>query len=94
VHLHLGTQARGLLVPIGAVLFQAAGPQVAVVNASSRVELRKISIGRDFGSTIEINGGLSASDNIVANPPDYLVDGMPVTVQSSGNQLPSADAKS
>jgi RND family efflux transporter MFP subunit len=94
VHLHLGTKARGLLVPTGAVLFQAAGPQVAVVNASSRVELHKVSIGRDFGNTIEINGGLSASDNIVANPPDYLIDGMPVTVQPAGGQPASANAKS
>jgi RND family efflux transporter MFP subunit len=94
VHLHLDTQTRGLLVPTGAVLFQAAGPQVAVVNASSRVELRKVSIGRDFGNTIEITGGLAASDSIVATPPDYLIDGMPVKVQSSGSQPPSADAKS
>ena len=94
VHLHLGAKARGLLVPTGAVLFQAAGPQVAVVNASSRVELHKVSIGRDFGNTIEITGGLSASDAIVDNPPDYLIDGMPVTVQSSGQQSPSANAKS
>lgn len=94
VHLHLGAKARGLLVPTGAVLFQAAGPQVAVVNARSQVELHKVSIGRDFGNTIEITGGLSASDDIVDNPPDYLIDGMPVTVQSSGQLSPSANAKS
>jgi RND family efflux transporter MFP subunit len=94
VHLHLGTKPRGLLVPTGAVLFQAAGPQVAVVNARSKVELHKVSIGRDFGNTIEITSGLSANDNIVATPPDYLVDGMPVSVQPSGTQSPSADGKS
>jgi RND family efflux transporter MFP subunit len=94
VHLHLGTKARGLLVPTGAVLFQAAGPQVAVVNAGNRIELHKVSIGRDFGNTIEINSGLSASDNIVDNPPDYLVDGMPVTVQSSDQPPPSGHANS
>ncbi|MCU1313372.1 MAG: putative Co/Zn/Cd efflux system rane fusion protein, partial [Acidobacteriaceae bacterium] len=91
---HLGTKARGLLVPTGAVLFQAAGPQVAVVNAGNRIELHKVSIGRDFGNTIEINGGLSAGDSIVDNPPDYLVDGMPVTVQSSDQPPPGGYAKS
>jgi RND family efflux transporter MFP subunit len=83
VHLHLGQQVQHLVIPTGAVLFQAAGPQVAVINAKSQVELHKVSIGRDFGNNIEITAGLSASDQVVANPPDYLVDGMPVTVQPS-----------
>jgi RND family efflux transporter MFP subunit len=90
VHLHLTTKINALIVPIGAVLFQSAGPQVAIVNAHNRVELHKVAIGRDFGSTIEITGGLSPSDAIVANPPDYLIDGMPVTIQPSGGQPPAA----
>jgi RND family efflux transporter MFP subunit len=94
VHLHLAAQVQHLVVPTGAVLFQAAGPQVAVVNSSNQVELHKVSIGRDFGNTMEITGGLSPSEQIIANPPDYLVNGMHVTVQPSSNQLPAGDTKS
>jgi multidrug efflux pump subunit AcrA (membrane-fusion protein) len=94
VHLHLATQVQHLVIPTGAVLFQAAGPQVAVVNSSNQVELRKVSIGRDFGNTIEITGGLSASDQIVASPPDYLVNGMRVSIQPPAGQQSAASAKS
>jgi RND family efflux transporter MFP subunit len=80
-HIHVPLPVRSLVVPGGAVLYQAAGPQVAVVNQKSEVELRKVALGRDFGTTVEVNSGISAGDSIIASPPDYLVDGMKVTVQ-------------
>jgi membrane fusion protein, multidrug efflux system len=84
VHIKLAVPSRPLLVPAGAILFQSAGPQIAVVNAEHKVELRKVTIGNDFGNTVEITGGITAQDTIIANPPDYLVNGMPVAVQKTG----------
>ena len=94
VHIHLLQQVQHLVIPTGAVLFQAAGPQVAVVNTNNQVELHKVSIGSDFGNTLEVTSGLSANDQIIATPPDYLVDGMPVTVQPPANTQSLAKAKS
>lgn len=86
VHIKLSSPTAPLLIPAGSILFQSAGPQVAVVNSEHQIELRKVTIGSDFGNKVEITGGITAEDNIVANPADYLVDGMPVTIQSdSGN---------
>ena len=93
VHLSLHAPTPPFVVPTGAVLFQAAGPQVAVVNAKRQIELRTVSIGRDFGNTIEITSGLAAADEIVASPPDYLVDGMAVSVQQP-DKPQSTDKKS
>jgi RND family efflux transporter MFP subunit len=84
VHIEIPVPARPLLVPAGAILFQSAGPQIAVVNAKRKIELRKVSIGNDYGNSVEITGGITADDNIVANPPDYLVNGMPVAIRASG----------
>jgi hypothetical protein len=81
VHFKLASPTRPLIVPSGSILFQAAGPQVAVVTAKSTVELRKVVIGRDFGNTMEITNGISTKDSVVASPPDYLVNGMTVSVQ-------------
>jgi RND family efflux transporter MFP subunit len=83
VHMHVPAPVRSLVVPSGSVLYQAAGPRVAVVNQNSQVELRKVGLGRDFGNTIEVTSGLNASDSIIATPPDYLVGGMKVVVQSA-----------
>jgi multidrug efflux pump subunit AcrA (membrane-fusion protein) len=82
VHIHLGGEPKVLVVPTGAVLFQSAGPQVVLVNGRNQLELRKVSLGSDLGSIIEITGGLTPTDRIVTSPPDYVVDGMPATVQS------------
>ncbi|HWZ50717.1 MAG TPA: efflux RND transporter periplasmic adaptor subunit [Granulicella sp.] len=81
VHIHLATQVPHLIVPTGAVLFQAAGPQVAVVDNKNQIQLHKVTLGRDFGNTMEVMSGITDADQIVSSPPDYLVNGMPVTVQ-------------
>ncbi len=83
VHFKLVQARRPLMVPTGSVLFQQAGPQVAVVTPQNQVNLHKVAIGRDLGNTIEITGGLSPLDRIISSPPDYLVDGMPVSVQAT-----------
>ncbi len=83
VHFALQAAVRPLIVPSGAILFQAAGPQVAVVNAENQIELRKVALGKDLGGTMEITGGITTQDRIVANPPDDLVDGMAVSIQQA-----------
>jgi len=86
-HIHVPLPVKSLLIPGGAVLYQAAGPQVAIVNGAGQVELHNVALGRDFGTSIEITSGISASDSIIGSPPDYLVDGMKVSIQStSGDQ--------
>jgi len=93
VHFKLASPTRPLIVPSGSILFQAAGPQVAVVTAKNRIELRKVVIGRDFGNTMEITNGVSSQDSIVASPPDYLVNGMSVTVQGHTDVQPPTTPK-
>jgi RND family efflux transporter MFP subunit len=88
VHFQLPLNHVPLVLPSGTILFQAAGPQVGVVNSQNQVELRKVTLGHDFGDTIEIASGALPTDAVIANPPDSLTNGMRVAVQSA-----SADAK-
>jgi RND family efflux transporter MFP subunit len=83
VTFHLPLKVVPLVLPASTVLFQAAGPQVGVVNKQNQVELRKVTLGHDFGDTIEIASGVSQKDSVIANPPDSLTNGMSVVVQSS-----------
>jgi RND family efflux transporter MFP subunit len=71
-------------VPVNALLFRAEGPRVAVVGADHRVHLKTIIIGRDFGTTVEILGGLDANDQIVVNPADSLEEGQQVNIKAGG----------
>jgi RND family efflux transporter MFP subunit len=83
VHFSLALKTVPLVLPGNTILFQAGGPQVSVVNGQNRVELRKVTLGRDFGNTIEILSGITQPDAVIANPPDYLVDGMAMAVQTT-----------
>jgi RND family efflux transporter MFP subunit len=72
--------SRTLLAPSGALLFRKTGMEAAVVGDDDHVHLRPVKVGRDLGSSIEIQAGLSLSDRIVENPPDSLAEGQLVRV--------------
>ena len=77
------------------MLFRSEGPQAAVVGADDKVQLRRISIGRDYGTTLEILGGVAASDRVIVNPSDSLEDGEQVNVaQPAQNQQKPNQQKS
>src|SRR5713101_221573 len=80
VHFGTGTSVPRITIPVNAMLFRAEGPRVAVVDKDNMVHLRPISIGRDFGATLEILGGLDVSDRIIINPADSLEEGQQVHV--------------
>ena len=69
-----------LALPANTLLFRAEGAQVGVVLADGKVELRNVTLGRDFGTSVEVLGGLSPSDRVIVNPSDSLVSGLTVRV--------------
>ncbi|MEP6504175.1 MAG: efflux RND transporter periplasmic adaptor subunit [Betaproteobacteria bacterium] len=79
VALPLGASAT-LTVPSNALLFRGEGTRVALVDGQGKVTLRAVTLGRNNGSTVEVTGGLAATDRLVLNPPDALVDGDVVTL--------------
>ena len=74
---HFGVLVSGthLTVPVNALLFRAEGPRAAIVGADNHVRLSPVSIGRDYGTSVEILSGVNENDKIVLNPPDSLEDG-------------------
>ncbi len=80
VHFAAGNSVPRITIPVNAMLFRAQGPQVAIVDKDGKVHLRPISIGRDFGATLEVLGGVEVSDEIVINPSDSLDEGQVVHV--------------
>jgi membrane fusion protein, multidrug efflux system len=72
--------AHGLALSDNALIFRAQGMQVAIVGSDNKVQLRSITLGRDFGNTVEVLAGLNADDRIINNPPDSIADGMVVQI--------------
>ncbi len=72
VHFDVKLSGQRLSLPINALLFRPEGTMAAVVGPDSRIDLKKLTIGRDFGNSVEILDGIDAADRIVVNPPDAL----------------------
>jgi HlyD family secretion protein len=68
------TQSCGLSVPLAAVLYSNAGTVVQVVK-SQRIETRRVEIGLMSGGNVEIKGGLSEGDDVVARAGSLLREG-------------------
>ena len=84
-------------LPANTLLFRSEGPQVGLVGADGKVELRRVVLGRDFGPTIEILEGVGATDRVILNPPDSLVEGTTVRVAEAAKEpagKPAATAAS
>jgi RND family efflux transporter MFP subunit len=81
VHLAVKVSGLHLEVPVNALLFRAEGLRVAVVDARHVAHLRPLIVGRDYGGSLEVLGGLQAGDWIVVNPADGLEDGQEVRVR-------------
>ncbi len=90
VHFKVGINVQKLTIPVNAMLFREEGPRVAVVGRNNKVTLRPITIGHDYGTTLEILGGVEAADQVIINPADSLEDGQTVNVVApSGGGPPS-----
>jgi RND family efflux transporter MFP subunit len=76
---HAATQS--LTIPANTLLFRSEGLRVGVVR-NGRAELVPISIGRDYGATVEVVTGLQPADQIIVNPSDSLTSGSPVRVSA------------
>ncbi|WP_158754012.1 efflux RND transporter periplasmic adaptor subunit [Dyella sp. S184] len=84
VKLALSTATHNFIVPANTLLFRSEGLRIALVDAQQRVHLQPITLGRDFGNTIEVTEGLDSDMHIILNPSDSLYEGEQVDVARHG----------
>jgi RND family efflux transporter MFP subunit len=83
VHLAMPAGMSSLRLPSNTLLFRADGLHVATVDANNQVHLNTVTVGRDFGSEIEILSGVSEDERVIINPADSLLAGATVRVASA-----------
>ena len=99
VHLSVPAEARALTLPANTLLFRSEGLRVGVVNDNGRVELRPLTLGHDYGATVEVLSGITAADQVILDPSDSLESGDQVEVAAqqqrpaSGQQANSGAAQ-
>jgi RND family efflux transporter MFP subunit len=83
-----------LTMPEEALIFRAAGTQVAIVDQENHVHLHDVTLGQNLGKIVQVTSGLAAGDKLVNNPPAGLLEGQsvqPVTPTpgyAAGSQKP------
>lgn len=82
VHFELppGSGGQSFELPANVLLFRGDGLHVATVDARDRVVMKPVTIGRDFGSAIEVTSGVDANDEVILSPPDSLTAGAAVRI--------------
>jgi len=72
-------------VPATAVIFDAQGTRVAIVGAGNLLRFQEVVLGRDFGTSIDVQAGLQGHETIVKQPTVSLQEGQRVTPVESKN---------
>jgi RND family efflux transporter MFP subunit len=82
VRFQIKTDGQTLVIPANALVVRTEGPVAAVVKSDNTVHYQKLELGRDFGTEVEITGGLDEGTRVVVNPSDDIREGVAVTVLS------------
>ncbi len=61
------------------MIFNAQGTRVATVGAGNTLHFQTVVLGRDFGTSIDIQSGLEGNETIVKQPTVSLQEGQVVT---------------
>ena len=87
VHFQLPTIGNTVTIPSNTLLFRAEGLRVGAVRGD-RIQLVPVTIGHDFGSSVEITSGLTTADEVILDPSDSLANGVEVhpRVVNAGGQ--------
>jgi membrane fusion protein (multidrug efflux system) len=103
VQFHIPSDSNALRIPATALVFGAHGIRVAALDASDRVEMKPVTLGRNLGDSVEIESGLSLTDRLIDNPQESTETGDVVQVADTERKTPAvattentspADAKS
>ena len=79
VHWKLPSAARAVTIPTNTLLFRAEGLRVVVVRGG-QAKLVPVTIGHDYGSSVEVLSGLTSEDAVILDPSDSIMEGSAVKI--------------
>jgi len=88
VHIKVPAAEDGMRLPVNTLLYRATGVFVATVDPQNQVRLKQVTLGRDFGTEVEVTAGLTDKEQVILNPADSIAEGQQVRIA----QVPAAVA--
>ncbi len=83
-HIIVKMEQPAIVLPANTIIARANGTFVAVVGQDNRIALKPVTLGRDFGLSVEVLTGISPGDQVVTNPSDSVQDKALVTPVVAG----------
>ena len=85
---HFKSPAAGptFIVPAAALIFRREGLRLGTVVHGDVAHLVAVVIGEDDGATVQIVSGLNGDEKVIQDPPDSLIEGEKVYVESPGKK--------
>jgi len=78
VRLEVTRSAPRWLLPATALMFNADGTRLAIVDETGHVRFRDVEVAGEFDTEVGLASGVGAEDRVITNPGEYLSDGMEV----------------
>jgi RND family efflux transporter MFP subunit len=85
VHLKVPASSDAVTVPANTLLFRSEGLRVGVVR-NGRVSLVPVTIGHDYGNSVEVLSGVTPQDALVIDPSDSLEDGAGIQITNASQK--------
>ena len=79
VDFEIGPAGTHWRIPATALIFNAQGTRVVLVGAGNKLHFQQVVVGRDLGTTIDVQSGLEGNETIVKLPTVSLQEGQVVT---------------
>jgi RND family efflux transporter MFP subunit len=86
VHFKAKAIGQTFVVPASAIIFRTQGIRVGTVVNGNTAHLVPVTIGQDNGATVEVIAGLNANDRVIQDPPDSIIEGEKLNVESATPQ--------
>lgn len=76
-------QGNSVTVPANTIVYRDGGANVVVLSAENKVAYRKVTLGKNYPTAVEVLQGVGQDDRVVVNPNALLKEGQLVDVAKS-----------
>jgi membrane fusion protein (multidrug efflux system) len=89
VKLPVTPQQQVSIISSSALVYNAAGTEVATLGAGDKVHIKTVTLGRDLGTELQVTSGLSPEDRVIINPGERTTEGAEVAAREAPQDAPA-----
>ena len=93
VTLGVSQDSAAWTIPTNTISMRVGGAHVVAVDDQNQIEIRRVTLGRDFGPRVVVVEGIRGDERLVVNPSDDLVSGLQIQIGKDAGAPPEVARK-